>query len=128
MRGVKTSHYLISATNKTLLTFLITQREFDATAMTQRRTHLVKTNNGASTYISYIASVQTKFAESAFHCVTFYGDIRRKYYLINEGEEKRAWYPLLAHASHFPVFSNLEPGCKARPWDEAIGLVVELAY
>ena len=82
MTDAKASHYLISATNETLLTFPITQHEFNATDMTQRHTHTSsETNNGASMYVSYIASVQTKFAESAFHCVIVYGDIPRKYYI-----------------------------------------------
>ena len=43
----------------------ITQREFDDIAHTRRQT-----NNGASTYASYIACIQTKFSESGFHCIT----------------------------------------------------------
>ena len=57
--------------------------------MTQRRTRLVKNNDGASTYISYTARVQTKCAESPFHCVTVYVDTQRKYYFHKPCMEKK---------------------------------------
>ena len=96
---------------ETSLTFPITQREFNATAMTQRCTHLVKTNDGTSTYVSYvIAGVQTKFAESAFHYVMH--RIRRYYFqkILENGTHARTVGTRLS----LPPPHKLEPGHEAK--------------